>query len=80
MSADVIPADDTAAVVETLTALIRDVRSGHIRALSLVAVLRDGGFVPVWHASHALGPHAGSILRGAVCWLSAEMDAKARSE
>lgn len=77
MTPELFPLDDTRAVLDVLDALKSDIASGAVTGLALV-VIRHDGFVPVWHASPTLGQHTGSILRGAVCWLGAEMDARAR--
>jgi len=80
MSERLIPLDDTEAVKQALADLIRGIESGEVHGLALVAIHADGGFFePLWFGTRALGPHGGSILRGAVCWLGAEMDAKART-
>jgi hypothetical protein len=79
VSAEVISLDGRQVVVETLTELIREIEAGTVRGVCAVAIHADGRFSPVWYASR-LGAHAGSILRGAVCWLGAEMDTKARGE
>lgn len=80
MSAEVIPLDDMRRVVDALAELCEGIESGAVRGLALVAIHADGGFIPIWGGSRALGPHGGSILRGAVCWLGAELDVKARRE
>lgn len=81
MSADVIPLADTGRIVDALREVIRSVEAGEVVGLALVAIHAEGGFFePIWFGTSGLGVHGGSILRGAVCWLGAEMDAKARSE
>ena len=80
MSAEVIPLGDTRRIVDALADLIRGIESGEIEGLALVAIHADGGFFePIWFGTRGLGPHGGTILRGAVCWLGAEMDSKART-
>ena len=80
MSAEVIPLGDTRRLVSALADLIRGIESGEVQGLALVAIHAEGGFFePLWFGTRGLGPHGGSILRGAVCWLGAEMDAKART-
>lgn len=80
MSADVIPLDDKREILDALANLMRQIEAGTVRGVCLVAIHDDGGFWPLWHATKHLGPHSGSVLRGAVCWLGAAMDAKARGE
>ena len=77
MSARVIPLDDTAGVTHALTELMGDLEAGRVRALAIIAVDASGGLAPWWGASRTLGAHAGSILRGAVTYLGACMDAEA---
>jgi hypothetical protein len=77
VSARVIPLDDTEAVKHALADLARGIEAGRVRAFALVAVDSAGGFEPSWGAARSLGPHAGSILRGAVAYLAAVMDAEA---
>jgi len=80
VSAEVIPLGDTRRLVSALADLIRGIESGEVQGLALVAIHAEGGFFePLWFGTRGLGPHGGSILRGAVCWLGAEMDAKART-
>jgi hypothetical protein len=80
LSAEVRSLDGREITVEALAALSREIDAGTVRGVCLVAMHADGRFTPIWYASASLGRHAGSILRGAVCWLGAEMDAKARGE
>ena len=77
MSARVIPLEDAAAVKGALTELMSGLEAGRLRGVALIAVDASGGFEPFWGASRTLGPHAGSILRGAVAWLGARMDVSA---
>ena len=71
---------DRARIVDALGDLIHAIKSGEVEGLALVAIHTEGGFFePIWFGTRRLGPHGGSILRGAVCWLGAEMDAKART-
>lgn len=65
-----------------LLAMLEDIRAGIVRgevtAVALVGVVaRSGGLDPGWWAAPSLGPHAGSILRGAAAYLGARMDAEA---
>lgn len=77
MSTRVIPLEDTDGVTQALTELRRGIEAGRLRAVAVIAVDAAGGFEPRWGASRTLGPHAGSILRGAVAYLGACMDAEA---
>jgi len=77
MSVRVVPLEDADGVKRSLTELLRGVEKGRIRAVAVVAVDAAGGFEPWCGASQTLGPHAGSIVRGAVAWLGAAMDAAA---
>jgi len=71
---------DTRRIVDALGDLVRALEAGEVCGLALVAIHADGGFFePLWFGTRGLGPHGGSILRGAVCWLGAEMDAKAHA-
>jgi len=76
MSARVVTLDGPE-LKDALLELLRGVEAGRLRAVALVAVDSSGGFEPVWGASRSLGPHAGSILRGAVAYLGARMDSEA---
>ena len=75
--ATVIALDDAGDVERVLAELTGALSEGRVRGLVVVAVLGDGGFEPWWGATRTLGPHAGSILRGAVAYLGARMDAEA---
>jgi hypothetical protein len=77
MSARVISLEDPDATKRVLTELVRGVEAGRIRAVAIVAADAAGGLEPFWGASRTLGVHAGSILRGAVAYLGARMDAEA---
>jgi hypothetical protein len=75
----VIPLDDPAvaelrAFLDELTA---DIAAGRVVALALVAASADGDLAVNWGALPCAGPHAGSVLRGAVAYLGARMDAAA---
>jgi hypothetical protein len=77
MSARVVPLDDTAEVARLLDALDQRIASGAVRAVAFVLADAAGGLETWWGATGTLGPHAGSILRGAVAYLGARMDAEA---
>ena len=77
MSARLLPLDDTQGVKQALAELLRGIEAGRLRGFALVAVDSSGGFESSWGAARTLGPHAGSILRGAVAYLAAVMDAEA---
>lgn len=72
-----IPIDDAERTRHVLGELARGVEVGRLRAVAVVAVDGSGGLEVWWGASRTLGPHAGSILRGAVAYLGARMDADA---
>ncbi len=80
MSARVVQLEDTEGVTQALTELLRGVETGRIRAVALIVADTAGGLEPWWAASRTLGAHAGSILRGAVAYLGARMDAEALGE
>jgi hypothetical protein len=73
----VIALDDAEGIKAACADLERGVEAGRLRAVAIVAVDSSGGLEPMWGASRTLGPHAGSILRGAVAYLGARMDAEA---
>ncbi len=77
MSARLVALDDAEALHGILEELRRGVEAGRIRAVAIVAADAGGGLEPFWGASRSLGPHAGSVLRGAVAYLGALMDAEA---
>jgi hypothetical protein len=77
MSARVIPLDDTDRVDQELDALSARLALGEVRAVAFVVADASGGLEVWWGASRSLGPHAGSILRGAVAYLGARMDSEA---
>lgn len=77
MSARVVQLEDTEAVKAALLELLKGVETGHIRAVALVTADATGGLDPWWGASRSLGAHAGTLLRGAVAYLGARMDAEA---
>jgi len=77
MSARVIPLDDTARLGTLFTELLERVDAGTVRAVAFVAVDASGGLQVEWGAARGLGVHAGSVLRGAVAYLGARMDAEA---
>jgi len=57
--------------------LHRAIETGAVRGVALVTIAVDGGLMPAWAADLGLGPHVGSVLRGAVAYLAARMDAAA---
>ena len=69
--------EDTAALQAALDLLVAALDAGRIAAVALIAADAEGALVPWWGAASALGPHAGSVLRGAVAYLGARMDAAA---
>jgi hypothetical protein len=76
MRARVVPLDDPGA----LDRLLDDVAAaldGKTRAVAIVIAGADGGLEVRWGATKALGPHAGTVLRGMVAYLAAVMDAEA---
>ena len=73
----VLALDDAEALRAALDDLQRGVEAGAVVALALVVANRAGGLEPSWGARAAAGPHAGSVLRGAVAYLAAMMDAAA---
>jgi len=77
MSARVLLLEDTAGVEQALAELLRGIAVGDVHAIALVVVDHSGGLAPWWGAARTLGTHAGSILRGAVTYLGACMDAEA---
>ena len=74
MSAAALTADGIQAALLLLRA---GVETGAVRAVALVVVDESGGLEPAWFAAPTLGPHAGSILRGAAAYLGARMDSEA---
>jgi len=68
---------DAEALQAALLLVRAGVETGAVRAVALVVVDERGGLEPAWFAAPTLGPHAGSILRGAVAYLGARMDAEA---
>jgi hypothetical protein len=77
MSPRIIPLATTAEVDILLGDLAAMVAAGTVRAVAVVLADADGGLDTWWGASQQLGPHAGSVLRGAVAYLGARMDAAA---
>ena len=77
MSARVIALDDSAGVAELLLGLMDRLRTEAAVGVALVVVDASGGLEVEWGAARVLGRHAGSILRGAVAYLGARMDAEA---
>jgi len=77
MSARVIPLDDSARVAEVLDELAVRIGNARVTAVALVVVDASGGLEVEWGAARVLGVHAGSVLRGAVAYLGARMDAEA---
>ena len=75
--ARVVALDDTAAVTAALDGLLAAIKAGRVTAVALVAAGPDGALEPWWGAARPVGPQAGSILRGAVAYLAAVMDAEA---
>ncbi len=64
-------------LLERLDEIVRGVEAGTVVGLALVTIAPDGGLGPRWVVSSASGPHAGTILRGAVAYLGAVLDAGA---
>jgi len=62
---------------EVLEALDARLSSDAVAAVAVVVVDASGGLEVEWGAARTLGLHAGSILRGAVAYLAATMDAAA---
>jgi hypothetical protein len=62
---------------ETTAALEQLLESGDAVAIALVVAGPEGTLQPWWSVSRTLGAHAGSVLRGAVAYLGARMDAEA---
>jgi hypothetical protein len=68
---------DDADVLRVASELRDALKNGEVLAVAFVTVHGDGGLLVRWGAAASLGDHAGSILRGAVAYLGARMDAKA---
>jgi hypothetical protein len=78
MSAHVVPLEeDTTEVRALLEELLAEIAAGRVVAAAFVTARADGGLDGKWGATRTLGPHAGSVLRGAVAYLGARMDATA---
>ena len=73
----VIPLDDPEALRLAMREVLDGVEAGRIKAVAVATVEASGGLGAWWAASRTLGAHAGSILRGAVAYLAAVMDAEA---
>lgn len=77
MSGNVVELETPEDVRRVLLDILERLEAGEVRAVAFVATTDAGTMVPWWGAARALGPHAGSILRGAVAYLAAAMDAEA---
>ena len=72
-----VPLDDTRRVGQLLDELAERLEAGEVRAVAFVVADASGGLDVWWGATQTLGPHAGSVLRGAVAYLGARMDREA---